>query len=429
MVFGGWLTCMMLAAPLWAQIAKAKRNPRPPAVTHALPAELEKAEEAIAAQQYAVAEPLLLAEIKREPRDFRAWYDLGFVYQQTDRPQEALKAYKQSIAADATIAKTFAALGALEHRLGQDQDALQHLRQAAQLEPKNSDLWMQLAELQAGIAPQDAIQSYAQAATLSPHDPEPHLRAARILSEHDVDGAIREYKAAVDRGATAALPSLAELYQSSGNSALAVTTMRSYLSAHAEDTQAHERLAHLLVAQGDRTGALAELESVARMDPKNAHARKAIGGLQLEAKRFAEAEQAFRAALAVSPQDADAHYGLATALNSQHHFEAAEQEFSAALAIDPKLVDAYGGLALAASKNHHPDVALQALDARSRLAAENAATLFLRATSLDTLQQYELAADSYHRFLTASNGAYPDQEWQARHRLVAIEPEGKKKKK
>jgi hypothetical protein len=29
--------------------------------------------------------------------------------------------------------------------------------------------------------------------------------------------------------------------------------------------------------------------------------------------------------------------------------------------------------------------------------------------------------DAYHRFLAADQGKFPDQEWQAKHRLVALE--------
>jgi protein-tyrosine phosphatase len=40
----------------------------------------------------------------------------------------------------------------------------------------------------------------------------------------------------------------------------------------------------------------------------------------------------------------------------------------------------------------------------------------------DHLRDYKQAAENYHKFLEAARGAYPDQEWQARHRLIAIEP-------
>ena len=35
---------------------------------------------------------------------------------------------------------------------------------------------------------------------------------------------------------------------------------------------------------------------------------------------------------------------------------------------------------------------------------------------------YKQAAVDYHLFLDSAGGKYPDQEWQARHRLIAIEP-------
>jgi hypothetical protein len=47
---------------------------------------------------------------------------------------------------------------------------------------------------------------------------------------------------------------------------------------------------------------------------------------------------------------------------------------------------------------------------------------FLRATAYDHLRDYKQASLNYHRFLEGANGKYPDQEWQARHRLIAIEP-------
>ena len=67
------------------------------------------------------------------------------------------------------------------------------------------------------------------------------------------------------------------------------------------------------------------------------------------------------------------------------------------------------------------------MDERGRYLPEMPGTYFLRATSYDNLRAYPQAADFYHKFLAASAGKYPDQEWQARHRLVAIEPKGKNK--
>jgi len=54
--------------------------------------------------------------------------------------------------------------------------------------------------------------------------------------------------------------------------------------------------------------------------------------------------------------------------------------------------------------------------------AGNSRHAFLRATAYDSLRLYKPAATNYKLFLAAAAGKFPDQEFQARHRLKAIEP-------
>jgi len=46
----------------------------------------------------------------------------------------------------------------------------------------------------------------------------------------------------------------------------------------------------------------------------------------------------------------------------------------------------------------------------------------MRASACDHLKDFKTAAVNYHLFLKTANGQYPDQEWQAKHRLITIEP-------
>jgi hypothetical protein len=50
------------------------------------------------------------------------------------------------------------------------------------------------------------------------------------------------------------------------------------------------------------------------------------------------------------------------------------------------------------------------------------ATYFLRATSYDYLKVTAKAVENYKQFLATDGGKTPNQEWQARHRLIAIDP-------
>ena len=95
----------------------------------------------------------------------------------------------------------------------------------------------------------------------------------------------------------------------------------------------------------------------------------------------------------------------------------------ATLKIKPDLGPAYGDLATAASENKNYELAIKALDARAKFLPEIPVGYFLRATAYDHLRDFKNAAVNYHLFLDSAKGQYPDQEWQARHRLIAIEPE------
>ena len=59
---------------------------------------------------------------------------------------------------------------------------------------------------------------------------------------------------------------------------------------------------------------------------------------------------------------------------------------------------------------------------RAKYLPDTPIIFFFRATAYDHLRDAKQAAKYYHQFLEAANGKYPEQEWQAKHRLIAIEP-------
>ena len=149
---------------------------------------------------------------------------------------------------------------------------------------------------------------------------------------------------------------------------------------------------------------------------------RVLAGLYAENKQYAEAGKLFQQLVEQSPRDAELHWNYGEALLHQHNYADAEAELIKALQLNSRLADAYWELAYAADQNKHYELAIRVLDARARLLPETAATYWLRATSYDSLGVYKPAAANYKLFLAASAGKSPDQEFQARHRLKAIEP-------
>ena len=88
---------------------------------------------------------------------------------------------------------------------------------------------------------------------------------------------------------------------------------------------------------------------------------------------------------------------------------------------DDQVVMAASHLAFAASANNDPTTTLQALDIRGKVLPQSPSSLFLAATAHDKLHHTKQATDLYKQFLSVANGQFPDEEWEARHRLLTLD--------
>jgi tetratricopeptide (TPR) repeat protein len=153
-----------------------------------------------------------------------------------------------------------------------------------------------------------------------------------------------------------------------------------------------------------------------------ASVQRDLADIYFAAGKNAQAETAYRALLAGHANDAELHRSYGQALLREKKFSDAQEEFLAAVKLKPEFGETYGDLAFVAGENKNYPLVIKALDARAKLLPEVATTYFLRASAYDHLRDYKRAAANYHLFLNTANGKYPDQEWQAKHRLIAIEP-------
>jgi predicted Zn-dependent protease len=125
--------------------------------------------------------------------------------------------------------------------------------------------------------------------------------------------------------------------------------------------------------------------------------------------------------LAASPDDTALLIGHGQNLIRQLKYPEALTVFDKATQLDPASGDGWSGLAFAASRTNQPSITLHALTMRSKYLPELPSTYFLWATSYDSLRQRAEAIAYYHHFLDAAAGKFPNQEWQARQRLILLE--------
>jgi tetratricopeptide (TPR) repeat protein len=397
------------------------------------PPELAQAEDLIQSQHYDAAEPLLRKAVAAAPENYVAWFDLGFVENQLGRTDDSIAAYRKSVAAKPDVFETNLNLGLQLAKTGQP-DAEQFLRAATQLKPTahpaegQERAWLSLGKVLEKSKPDEALRSYREASTLQPKDAEPHLAAGTILEKQkNYSDAEKEYKLAVAIDPSAdAVTALANVSMQERQFGDAESALRKLVALRPDDAAAHMQLGRVLAAEGNNDDAISELERAAKLAPQDKACLLDLADLYETAKKFDKAEAAYRGLLAGAPNDtlkySEIHHSLGVSLLELKKFPEAQGEFLTAVKLKPDFGAAYGDLAFAAGENKEYPLAIKALDARAKLLPETPITYFLRASAYDHLKDLKQAATNYRLFLNAAQGKYPDQEWQAKHRLIAIEP-------
>ena len=395
-----------------------------------VPQDLQKAESAIEKKDYATAEPLLKQVVAKNAGNYRAWFDLGFVYNALGQTEQSIGAYEKSIAAKPDVFESNLNLGLMLAKADQP-DAEKYLRAATKLKPADhpeqnqSQAWVALAHVLESDQPEEALNAYDHAAKLQPKDPEPHLAAASLLFRRNkYSDAEQQYRQvlAIDPKSADALIGISSIYARGNRLTEAADTLRQLVNVRPDYAPAHFELAHVLDADKKTDEAIAEYQAGLKLSPNDKDGQLSLAQALATAGKYDQALPLYQSLLTANPNDAQLHYSLGHAYMKQKIFPKAQEEFFAAVKLKPDFGAAYGDLAFAANENQNYELTIKALDARSKLLPETPITYFLRATAYDHLRLKKEAAANYHLFLQVANGQYPDQEWQARHRLVAIEP-------
>ncbi len=414
---------------------KAKSNSRQ-SVHHttvaeevAPPPELTHAESLIDKHDYAGAEPLLRKVVGNDPANYVAWFELGFVENGLGKVDDSIAAYRKSVTAKPDVFESNLNLG-LQLAKTEQPDAEQYLRAATLLKPTSrvaegqERAWLSLGHVLEATKPDEAIAAYRQAATLQPKDAEPHLAAGQLLEKQqkfpDAESELKQ-ALALDPSSDA-VTGLANIYMRSGRLPAAEAALRKLIAEHPDQPDPLIQLGRVLAAESKNDDAISELQAAAKLAPADAALQRDLADLYLIAKKYDQAEAAYRALLTARPNDAELHQSLGKSLLEEKKFPEAQKEFLAAVNLKPNVGSAYGDLAFAATENKDYVLTIKALDARVKYLPDEPVTYFLRASAYDHLKDMKRAAVNYHLFLNTAHGKYPDQEWQAKHRLIAIEP-------
>jgi tetratricopeptide (TPR) repeat protein len=420
----------ILALPALAQTRPAhKAHPQSTTEDDRAADALKEAESLLQQQQYSQAEEKLQTIVTQQSENPQAWFDLGFAQSHQGKTTEAIAAYKKATQLDPKWFEAQQNLGLTLAKSGDLSAAASALKIAVTLKPITGGqqalaaAWLSLAQVTEESAPQDSLAAYQKAAELDPTNSEAQLGSARMAERTgNTAAAEQQYLKLAAAGNNDSIERLISLYLKEKRFSDAETWLHKYISANPQNAAAQLQLGKLQAAEGKTQEAIATLEPLYKTSPDPKVARH-LASLYLETKQYPAAADLLRPLIAQSPNDAQLHLDYGTALMHQLKYAEAQTVLLKTVQLNSTLVEAYSDLAYAADQNKNYQLTIRALDARAKFQPDTPGTLFLRATAYDNLRMYKPAAENYKLFLKAAAGKFPDQEFQARHRLKAILPD------
>lgn len=394
-----------------------------------LPDQVAAAEAAIAQSDWNGAESKLDPYLAAHPADARALFDAGYVADAQNHLDDAVTLYRRAIAADPKSFEAHISLGLLLARENKPDEARPELVAATRLDPGEAGAtlkaraWRALARIDRTADPAVASNDLLEALKLSPESPADTLLAAELAEQagqNDAAEAAYRRVLAEDSNSAEASAGLAHLLILKKQYPDAETLLRGALAHAPGDPTLTAQLATVLADQ-NKAEALPLLEKLHDAHPSDPAITRMLAEVRAVAGDYAGSDRLDLQLLAGSPEDSDLLVAHGQNLVHQGQFAAAFAAFNKATEIDAANTDAWSGLAFAASRIARYDVTLHALTMRSHYLPENASTLFLWATAYDSLHQKQQAAAYYHQFLDAAAGKFPNQEWQAKQRILILD--------
>ena len=421
--------CLASSAALPVSILAQQQTAPTPAPSDTSSEQLQEAEALLAQSNWKAATDKLNAYLATHPSDARALFDAGYAADAQDHADQAVTLYRRAIAADSSLLEAHLSLGLLLASQNKLDEARAELQAATNLNAGENGpafrarAWRALAQLDRDTDPAAASNDLIEALKLTPETPQDTLLAADLAaSAGELDAAEKAYRRVLARDpkSVAATAGLAHVLIAKKNYPEAETLLRSALQSSPNDPALTAQLATVLAAQ-DKGEALPLLEKLHADHPADAAITRMLAQVRAEAGDAAGSDQLYIVLLAASPHDADLLIGHGQNLIRLMHFAEAYQVFTQATQQAPANPDGWSGLAFAASKTNRPSEAIHALTVRAQFLPDSASTYFLWATSYDAMHNRASAVSYYHHFLDTAQGKFPDQEWQARQRLLVLE--------
>ena len=265
--------------------------------------------------------------IRFAPGFAEAHNNLGKIYQEQGRLEDAQQEYQTAVDLDSRYGTAIVNLGTIYYSKGETESAIDKYKQAININSKNSTAHYRLGE--AYIAQgkyDDAIKSLQTSLYQYPNSAPTHDKLGEAYQKQGNEAAaINEYRKAINIKPeyTMSYLKLADVFENRGDDEFAIAELRSAIDVNPNFTEGKIKVAEISTQIGKETQAIKLYQDVLQTEPENPEALKGlanayyfkakkdtVGGIMASPGDYVEAEQALRRAVAAQPNDLQLHLAL-----------------------------------------------------------------------------------------------------------------------
>lgn len=346
----------------------------------------------------------ILEELTTKAADFvPAWVLLAHLEASERRYEQSLIAVGKALARDGANPEAMLISSRVRIATGEPAKAVAELERAAKLFPKAPQFLHQLALAQVASGELGkAASTLTSILQLNPDTPVAALLLAEINLRQGNHGQTIEAMQALVRQhpeIPQARLLLAQAYRTAGRGSDALHVYQDLQSAFPTNPEAPLLKGLLLLQQQDLRAAKAAFEEALKLDPQYLPALEQSINLTLAERQFVAARQRVQELIARNKPNSGLYLLLARVHTAENDAEAARAALLKVVELEPASALGHVMLARIDLSSAQPDKALENLNVAIEKDPKNVAALLLRASILDSRQDYAGARDGYEKLL------------------------------
>ena len=327
-------------------------------------------------------------------------YNVGVELQSQGKAGDAVNHYRQAIQIDPEYAEAHNNIGRLLADEGKHNEALKHFNEALKIRPKYAEAHSNLGVLLKSQGRlNEAASQLNEALKLKPDFAEAYNNLGIVFKQQNkFDQAISNYKKALQLRPDFdhALNNIGLALEMQGKLNEAIDYYRQALKIKPDYADAHYNIGNALQSAGRPDEAAGHYREAIRVKQDFADAHNNLGALLVKQKKPDEAIEQFRQAIKIDPKSAESHANLGNALREKGRLDEAINHYREALRIRPDFTEVSQSLAGALKSQGKFDEAVSQLQNSD---SNDVETQYILANTLASQGKLDEAISYYRRIV------------------------------